>query len=31
MRDHDGGESIDALAAVLRLKTDPNPSGQSER
>src|SRR5262249_34941314 len=28
---YDGCESVNALASVLRLKANPNPSGQSER
>jgi hypothetical protein len=31
VRRHDGCESVNALASVLRLKANPNLSGQSER
>ena len=31
MRRYDGCEPVNALASVLRLETNPNPSGQSER
>src|SRR5947209_1058525 len=30
VRGHDGGQAVDALAAVLRPEADPNPPGQAE-